>query len=197
MPTGYTAPIQSGEITDFRDYALQCARAFGACVMMRDEPMDKPIPDEFQPSSYHAERLAAVRDELGKIMKMTMELCGRTATEEYTKACKDQERREAEVRLVRERYESMLAKARAYVPPSDDHKSLAEFMVSQLEESLKLDCSPSRMKESELLSPEAWKARKVEALLCDIEYHVKRQREEEERVATWNKWITDLRRSLA
>ena len=45
MPTGYTAGILEGET--FEQYALQCAKAFGALVMMRDEPSDAPIPDQF------------------------------------------------------------------------------------------------------------------------------------------------------
>lgn len=36
MPTGYTADIKDG--IDFKTYAMNCARAFGACVMLRDEP---------------------------------------------------------------------------------------------------------------------------------------------------------------
>lgn len=45
MPTGYTAAIKYG-IT-FKEFALDCARNFGACISMRDEPRETPIPDEF------------------------------------------------------------------------------------------------------------------------------------------------------
>ena len=44
MPTGYTSGVATGEIKDFKTYALQCARAFGACIMLRDEPMSDEIP---------------------------------------------------------------------------------------------------------------------------------------------------------
>lgn len=40
MPTGYTADIKDG-IT-FRDFALRCARAFGATIMQRDEDISIP-----------------------------------------------------------------------------------------------------------------------------------------------------------
>ena len=46
MPTGYTADIQDGKITTLREYALSCARAFGALIMMRDDPHDAPIADD-------------------------------------------------------------------------------------------------------------------------------------------------------
>jgi hypothetical protein len=41
MPTGYTAGVADGTITEFREYALLCARAFGACIMLRDEPVEE------------------------------------------------------------------------------------------------------------------------------------------------------------
>jgi hypothetical protein len=53
MPTGYTAPVQSGEIVELEDFILLCARAFGACVMQRDEPM-KSLPkiEEWQKKTF-------------------------------------------------------------------------------------------------------------------------------------------------
>ncbi len=62
MPTGYTADIAKG-IT-FQQYAWSCARAFGALVMMRDEPSDAPIPEAFTPSDYHVKALAEARAKL-------------------------------------------------------------------------------------------------------------------------------------
>ena len=44
MPTGYTCGVQNGEITELKDYILQCARNFGACIHMRGEDFNsKPI----------------------------------------------------------------------------------------------------------------------------------------------------------
>lgn len=63
MPTGYTHGVQDGTVTEFRDFALICARAFGATILMRDDPMDAPIPDEFQSSTYHLDRLKELEIE--------------------------------------------------------------------------------------------------------------------------------------
>lgn len=51
MPTGYTYPVCEGKITEFPDFALSCARAFGALISMREEPMDAPLPDEIAAST--------------------------------------------------------------------------------------------------------------------------------------------------
>ena len=60
MPSGYTSDIYNGKEVTFKDFALGCARAFGACVMQRDDPADekpKIMPEE----SYHARRVLSYR----------------------------------------------------------------------------------------------------------------------------------------
>jgi len=50
MPTGYTCQVQDGMITEFKEFALLCARNFGACITLRDEPLSPDIP-EFEVST--------------------------------------------------------------------------------------------------------------------------------------------------
>lgn len=52
MPTGYTSPLYEGKEISFEQFALRCARNFGALVMMREEPLDTPIPEKFNPCEY-------------------------------------------------------------------------------------------------------------------------------------------------
>ena len=56
MPTGFTCDIKDG-IT-FERFALNCARAFGALINMRDDSLDAEIPDEIKPSDHHVKALA-------------------------------------------------------------------------------------------------------------------------------------------
>lgn len=53
MPTGYTASVADGTTTTLRAFALQCARAFGATVTMRDDPMSAEIPERFEPGGFY------------------------------------------------------------------------------------------------------------------------------------------------
>ena len=69
MPTGYTADVADGKITEFTEYALQCARAFGACIMLRDDPVSSEIP-EFEPSDYSAKELAEAEKDLSQFLAM-------------------------------------------------------------------------------------------------------------------------------
>ena len=73
MPTGYTAILFDKPETSFRQYAYVCARAFGALVSMRDESLDVPLPVEIKPDSYYRLRAANIRDELGRLRKMSPE----------------------------------------------------------------------------------------------------------------------------
>ena len=43
MATGYTYPVVEGKITEFSEFALGCARAFGAFMHMRDDNSDAPL----------------------------------------------------------------------------------------------------------------------------------------------------------
>ena len=57
MPTGYTSDIYDGKDISFREYALKCARNFGAYVEMRDSSLDTEMPTEFEPSTYYRDKL--------------------------------------------------------------------------------------------------------------------------------------------
>ena len=37
MATGYTMDIYDGKNVSFEDFCLSCARAFGACILQRDD----------------------------------------------------------------------------------------------------------------------------------------------------------------
>ena len=60
MPTGYTATLVEHGQT-FPEFAMQCAKAFGACITLRDEPFDAPIPTKFKASTWHTKQQAKAR----------------------------------------------------------------------------------------------------------------------------------------
>ena len=50
MPTGYTTYIKDGDITTGKDFLKLCLRNFGVAINMRDEPLSKPVPNQFEPN---------------------------------------------------------------------------------------------------------------------------------------------------
>jgi hypothetical protein len=196
MPTGYTAAVADGGITEFRDFALDCARAFGACVTLRDEPHDAPIPDEFQPSTdYHDKAIRQAKHELELVLAMSDEECEEAARVEYVAAVETHRERGQELEDRRLRYKRMLEKAEAWKSPSDDHDGLKDFMVSQLRKSIDFDCT-HHGKFPERETGAEWRSRKLAKANRDIEYHEDERQKEIDRVSSRNNWLKQLRQSL-
>ncbi len=196
MPTGYTAAVGDGTITDFTEYALQCARAFGACITLRDEPLGSEIP-EFEASDYNATKLAEAEKALAAFLAMPEQERREMHAAEIANNIEAAERGLAEKMVQRHRYETMLKKAKAFQSPSTEHNEYAKFLVSQLEGSIDWDCDTSYYEKLKKPVPFAeWKSKKVKDLTRDIEYHTKGHREELERTASRNKWVRQLKEAL-
>lgn len=195
MPTGYTADLHDGKAVSFADFALDCARAFGALVTLRDSP-DADIPDEFEPASYHADRLAEAEAWLTELQLMSLDECYRRARDEFDEwqRRRDEHIREADAR--RQRYEDMLVRVHRWQPPTPDHVGLKEFMVDQLRKSIEFDCSTRWYPEAPPISPYEWRDGQIEKARKDIERHREEHAKEVQRAADRTAWVRALRDSL-
>jgi hypothetical protein len=194
MPTGYTAEIKDG-IT-FEQFVMRCSRAMGALVMMRDDPMDAPIPERFEPSDYHAKKLAEAQKNLAWYTNMADSEAEREAEKEFNAQCEQHEKRLQDANELRNKYNAMLAQVLQWQPPSHDHEGFKEFMLKQIRDSIDFDCSTKYYTEPVSKSTADWKAEKIKDAHKDIEYHTKGQREEIERTDGRNAWLKALRDSL-
>lgn len=196
MPTGYTEGVAKGEISDFSDYALRCARSFGACIMLRDEPLSSEIP-EFEPSDFNAKSLAKAKEELAEFLAMDESQRRELHAEDCTNNEDRAKKRISEINAERKRYEAMLTKAREYESPSSDHDEFAAFLVSQLEESIKWDCDTSYWDGQLREVPfSEWQETKLASLRRSIAYNEEADRDEIERTAGRNEWVRKLKQSL-
>jgi hypothetical protein len=198
MPTGYTSCIEDG--IEFKDFIMQCARAMGACISMRDEPSSKPIPEKFEPYPYHKERLETAQKEFAVLEKLTDEECEERAKQKHTKDINSDKDYINGRNELRGKYMDMLSKVQGWKPPTPDHEGLKEFMESQITGSIDFDCNTSysleRMEKIEPMSGEEWRSMKMKSLIKDIDYHEKEWQKEVSRVEERNRWIKDLRESL-
>lgn len=196
MPTGYTAPVADGKVTDFAEFAWQCARAFGALVMLRDDS-NATIPDEFKPSPYYAESVRKAQAELERVRALTPAEADAEAQREYDDAVARNAQYAAERAETRKRYECMLAEVEAWVPPSPDHVEMKNFMREQLADSIRHDCSDLGLYADVKRKPgKAWHSDKLAAAERDVAYYTRNLAEELERVAGRNRWLRQLRDSL-
>jgi hypothetical protein len=198
MPTGYTADIERDDFT-FEDYALKCARAFGACVHQRDDPSsDRPrVSTDY---SYHSEQLKEKVIRLKELESMNDE-----EIEEYGR-CKKEEEVIGNDKAIQERqslhrnYLNIMIKAINWQPPTDAHVPLKNFMIDQIEKSIEWDCDQKYyIEERDQLNSMAYRdfyIRDLDDVKSDIKYHKENLEKDRERNRGSNQWILDLYSSL-
>ena len=196
MPTGYTADIPTG--IDFKTFAMNCARAMGACVSLRDERGGgEVIPDEFQPNAYYAEAVQKALARLEELKAMTPTRRKNEAVDAYHKAMNKHCDAVAEDAKRDASYKAMLGQVHAWVPPTPEHEGMKQFMVEQIEESIKFDSNAGYLTEPQQLSADEWWAAEMAKAYRDLGYAEKAHREEQERCAKRTAWIKALRESLS
>lgn len=193
MPTGYTHNIKDG--ISFEDFVMQCARAMGACVMMRDDSSDVPIP-KFEPSDYDKKQSTKLREELEIYDGMTLDHAAATQQAEISKELNYRREREAERANQEIKYREMLALVRSWEPPTGGHEGLKKFMTEQITDSIDFDCGALPYPKIVELPPQEWLAEKISNLASRIDDSDKRHAEEIERTNSRNEWVSQLRESL-
>ena len=192
MATGYTHPVIEGEITELKDFAMLCARAFGACITMRDESLDTKIPDEFTPSTqYYDDEIETTIVEIDMLSALDPskyeELAQAAYDESYAEYLKSQEDSKRENAAL----DLMMEKVKKWTP-SEDLIGLKKFMIEQL------DISGNRY---HLTAPkrqtgDEWFKNELE-YKCDHLKHCTESRNKEiERTKQRNEWIRKLRTEL-
>lgn len=198
MPTGYTAALCDGD-QSFEDFALQCARAFGACAMQRDDDFsDKPKLREND--TYHTKQLARAQKHLTTMKKMSKDrriaFGQRHINEEKARYVE----MIAKGRETANRLNHMVTQVLCWTPPTPDHANLKTFMLEQLRMTIDHDGDTSYY-ENELeklatMSPLDVYNQHLESAKWDVNYHIESLAREEARTEGANDWIIKLYDSL-
>lgn len=198
MPTGYTSKLYNGEDQTFTEFAWDCARAFGALILMRDDPADAPIPERFEPSDHHVTKLAEAEQALAEFEAMTDNEHLDLFLAEGAENVRQRIEAKRKSRDLAERYQAMLWKVETWEPPTPEHRQFREFMIEQLKSSIDFDCNvgtdvyPPRLPDR----IEDWYTAKIEKLRWSVDYHRRSLAEEIERTEERNRWVGALRESL-
>lgn len=195
MPTGYTAGVQDGTITDFRTFALRCARAFGVAITMRDDPADAPLPERFEPdTSYHDTQLTRARHALATLPTLADADCEARAAAEHDAAVARWNERRIGRDIEERRYRAMLTQVEAWPAPTT-HAEMKRWMAKQLQESIEFDCR-SETETPTKRTGAAWRDAQLAEARRDVEYHARQREEAIARTEERNRWLADLRASL-
>lgn len=182
----------------FREFAMQCARAFGACVTMRDDSMDEPIPKRFEASDYHVKQLDGARAKLSWLRGLNKDeqlAHGQKLKSELVNSRKTWLAKE---KAQNERLCDMEKSVMAWKPPTKDHLGLKTFMLEQLGVS-KNNCDyiQQEIAKTQADPPLAFYIADVEQAVRDIKYHTEQHAKEVGRADSRTEWVTQLRESLA
>lgn len=197
MPTGYTAKLAEGEQT-FQEFAMTCARAFGALVNMRDEDMDAPIPESFEPSNYYLAALKEANAELQRLSDMKKKdrlEFGKEAKElgiaQIKNSMAEAEKRDA-------RYSAMQDQVSEWVPPTPEHEGMKKFMLEQLEISKDNmgDYYKNQLLLAEIADPFNFFYEALKGAMDAVKWRGESVQEEEEQCRKRAEWVRELRKSL-
>lgn len=194
--TGYTQAVVEKDQT-FEQFAMSCARAFGALIEMRDDPMDAAIPEEFKPSGYRNEAIISSGDELKRLISMTASEAFDYGAAKIKADIDYTESRISEIAARNGKLKAMIEKVRQWEPPSPDHTNLKEFMIKQLNESIE---SPQYSEDNLALAKQKDAMQEyseaIKQIMRNIEYHQKEMAKEAALYTDRNQWIRQLRESL-
>lgn len=194
MPTGYTAELHDGE-QSFEEFVWRCARGIGYLVSMRDAPMDAPIPESFEVSTYHERAAAEAEARIAELEAMTDEQAEAAEYAAYRERRERERTHQAEKNALAVRYREMLRRVREWEPPTTEHEPLKALMVDQLEQSIEYDTHPVAVS-VERMSGAEWRERELERARQSAARHREEQAEDEGRAARANAWLKALRESV-
>jgi hypothetical protein len=196
MPTIYTSDIRDG--ISFKTFALNCARAFGACVEIRDEPGGgEKIPEAFKASDYHLKKAIEDCNKLLVLNNMTPAEAEREALAAWQQAEKYRLAKLEEIKNLRASYEAMLVQVIAWAPPTADHAGLRDFMIKQIEISIECDCRTiCSIAPRKRLTGSEWAAQQRDELLELIADSEREYANEVRKAAERTAWVQSLKMSL-
>lgn len=199
MPSGYTSKIYEGKKVTKEEFILNCARAFGALIDMRDEPLDKEIPKEIKPNPYYLNQKEKMEKELEELQELSPKVIQQLIDEEYEQQVSYRQKRIAELQELKTRYESLLSEVNEWTPPTEEHVNLKDFCIKQLKESIDFDCGSLTRYETQTIEKqnvEQWLSERKESLKKDISYYQTQWEEELQRSKERNDWVQSLYQSL-
>ena len=201
MPTGYTYSIKDG--ISFENFALKCARNFGACIALRDESSDiLPTIDniQFKNDDYHQKELEQAKSDLLFFQNCSEEEWQNSFNKHVEDHVSYYREKISECEELLTQYNEMLAKVNDWIPPTEHHVELKNFMKQQIEDSIGHDCDLdyyeiqlSLIKE---LTIEKFKEDKLNNAEYNIKYHSKHVLKDSERNAKRVEWLQKLLDSL-
>jgi hypothetical protein len=191
MPTGYTSKLYDGE-QSFQDFALNCAKAFGAYVEFREDSSDGPIPPSKIGAGdpWNKRELAKAEREFAKLQELTAEQWQSRTDEHNREQLRSFEEGRAEEQARLARFNEMTEAVNKWKPPTKDHEEFKKFMLQQL--GTEFEYGPHYTKPPKALTVAQFQAQAISGAKRDIKYHTDELKKEIERNTGRREWAQQL-----
>ena len=199
MPTGYTSIIGDG--ATFKEFLLKCATAFyggrEGDVVLAKEPRSDMVEYYRDEVKVHEERLIKLQNTSDKDLIREEVARKKTELANHKKYIK-------EMLALKKKYEKMLKQVQKWVLPDPLHKEFKEFMIQQIQDSIRWDCSPEYCQNRIIFLTQEIKNVDVKKLRTgltleaerNIKYSKERLEEAEANFNTAKKWIDGIHKSM-
>lgn len=198
MPTDLTHKVIKGQITTLEEFAKTCARGFGPLIHMRDDPLDAPYRPR-KPNEYNADNAKRLQKEKEELANLSDEEIS-SMLQDRRKADLQNHKENIERSLkIQDRIKPLLEEARQWTPPSPAHNYFKEFMIEQLESTLKLEGSTGHyerqlkhLEAQPIPTPAQYRKDQLAYIEERISWHAKMQEKEEQVCDENNKWAEQI-----
>ena len=190
MTTAYTGPVERGEITDFKAFALHCARAF--FVWSRDN--DDPLPEAFAVPGFYDEDLAKAQKRLAEFQGLRDSLKAELYKADMAEIQDEYLSELREAQDARDRLSAMLAEAIAWNADGELPVKLRAFMVEQLSDAPQYISLPSAPRIPATI--EEWYESELKERAEKVKTCIARRDEEVNRARICNEKLRLLREAL-
>ena len=192
MPSAFTVDLYEGKKVTFEEFVMKCALAL---IPMCGEKPDTSIPEKLKPSSHLKEELEEAQQRLVEIKSWDNVKAEKEAEKAYQEVMSWRNKVINKNITVRKRYEGMLAKVQAWIPPTPDHIRLKDFMIKHLKDNIKSDCGYTP-DEPVKISGAEYKAQRIAEAQREVNDCIEEYKEDVKRVQESNEWLKALRESL-
>jgi hypothetical protein len=200
MPTIYTAEIERGDITNGKDFILQCAKDFAYSDDIKECQI---FPVKIEAHEYYRKNLKDMEDEYARLK--AMETSDEVINAEYQEVHKIEiEQYEAIIKRredLAKKFEGIIAEVEKWQPEADELKMIKGYALDRLHDAITRDYDTEFFKKQleifkKETEPKAWFDRKLREAAQACVYAKKSLEAELSRVELSNDWIAKIRNSV-
>lgn len=135
MPTGYTAFIEDGNITNGKDFLKLCLREFGIAMELRDEPLSVPVPveEKLEPDNYKVNNVRAAKQDCEYWEHISLERAREMMVAEHTESVNSAKEELDDIEKNNAMYDKIRSEVEQWIPPTEEHANIKKFALNQID----------------------------------------------------------------